>query len=160
MPASPRSQLHGLSVLALDHVAVRRQAGSTLGCAVGHVLGLRPLGAGLHGGVHLAVGLGGVLARLDQLARALVGQLLGAVDQLRRTLRGLAQPVGQPAGPVRGVLQPVREAVCTVRELARAVGSLSGAVGQLARTGVQLAEAVRELSGAVGEQRAAVVQLG
>ena len=86
-----------------------------------------------------AVLRGGVLAGLDELLGALVGEPLRAVAQLGRTVGGLAE---------------------TVRELARAVAGVGQAVGELLRAGRQLRrEPGRSRAGAVGETTRAVGEL-
>ena len=80
------------------------------------------LGALGQGGRELAVLLGGVLPRLDDLDDALLRELVRAVLQLRGAVTGLLETVGQLAGAGRRGAQAAGELVGTGVQLAEPVG--------------------------------------
>ena len=112
---------------------VRRRADRTRGCAVRHALGRRPLGARAEHRVLHAEVLGRLLAADHDLRRALVRQLLRAVDELRRTVGRRVEPVRELRGPVGCVGQAVGERPRARGRLGDAGGEVTGTVALPAR---------------------------
>src|SRR5690349_906423 len=128
-----------------DLEGVRREGGGTLRAAV-RLGTARPLGTGLEQRVLEAVVLRGLVALADELRRALLGEPLGTLRQLRRLAGRLVETVGEPTGAARRGAEAVGEVTGTTGQLTGAVREVARAGVQLFRPRTELLEAVRELA--------------